>query len=400
MLLQDKTDFDNAKMLIKNRRGVSEMVGYVLLVVFAVIIGAIVFTWLKTYVPAEALNCPDGVSVFVDKATFDSSNSQLKLTLKNNGRFDIAGYFIHATNSSAQELPTIDLSPYLNENFGGKKFGNSVIIGQGENLSFGEEGNLFKTGDAKSNTFDIPPEIGELYSIRIVPTRFQEENKRQRFVSCSDAKVQQLVGEPCVPEDISVTCSGRVCGNIRNNCGVLVTCPPGCTGSDVCTSTGSCVPLIQCTDTCQTYGYECGTWEICGASTVCGTCSSGFECELPTGQCTPIVCGNGDIEEGETCDDGNTNNFDGCSSVCIIEISWICSGEPSSCTYYGGAPSCTNYCLSLNKGYTNSNCPANPGQCTSQNGDPYEIGTGGYTECTSTGATGNYVCCCKPKVIV
>jgi cysteine-rich repeat protein len=31
------------------------------------------------------------------------------------------------------------------------------------------------------------------------------------------------------------------------------------------------------------------------------------------------VCGNGEKEEGEACDDGNTDNNDGCSSICTIE---------------------------------------------------------------------------------
>jgi len=31
------------------------------------------------------------------------------------------------------------------------------------------------------------------------------------------------------------------------------------------------------------------------------------------------VCGNGNIETPETCDDGNTTNYDGCNSTCVIE---------------------------------------------------------------------------------
>ena len=45
----------------------------------------------------------------------------------------------------------------------------------------------------------------------------------------------------------------------------------------------------------------------------------------------PSFCGNGITESGETCDDGNTNNTDGCSSVCAIEPNYICTGTPSVC---------------------------------------------------------------------
>ncbi|MCH7925837.1 MAG: hypothetical protein IIC51_09920, partial [Planctomycetes bacterium] len=44
------------------------------------------------------------------------------------------------------------------------------------------------------------------------------------------------------------------------------------------------------------------------------------------------ICGNGNVEPGETCDDGNNANGDGCSSACLVEPGFTCSGEPSSCT--------------------------------------------------------------------
>eukprot|EP01116_Phalansterium_solitarium_P007171 TRINITY_DN196_c0_g1_i1.p1 TRINITY_DN196_c0_g1~~TRINITY_DN196_c0_g1_i1.p1 ORF type:complete len:165 (+),score=11.01 TRINITY_DN196_c0_g1_i1:192-686(+) len=44
------------------------------------------------------------------------------------------------------------------------------------------------------------------------------------------------------------------------------------------------------------------------------------------------TCGNWKIESGETCDDGNTVNGDGCSSACLIEAGWNCTGVgPFSC---------------------------------------------------------------------
>jgi cysteine-rich repeat protein len=47
---------------------------------------------------------------------------------------------------------------------------------------------------------------------------------------------------------------------------------------------------------------------------------------------SPIVCGDGVIIAGsEVCDDGNTNDDDGCSSACVVEQGFICSGAPSAC---------------------------------------------------------------------
>ena len=36
------------------------------------------------------------------------------------------------------------------------------------------------------------------------------------------------------------------------------------------------------------------------------------------------VCGDGVVEAGETCDDGNTVPGDGCSGVCQVEPGWSC----------------------------------------------------------------------------
>lgn len=53
----------------------------------------------------------------------------------------------------------------------------------------------------------------------------------------------------------------------------------------------------------------------------------GYKCDSQ--KCTPI-CGDGIILEGETCDDGNMNTFDGCSN-CLIEDEYWCEGTPSIC---------------------------------------------------------------------
>ncbi len=371
-------------MLLKlGKKGVSILIGYVLLVVFAIIISAIVFTWLRSYVPSESLNCPDGTSVFVKESSFDDATSELKIVLKNNGRFDLAGYFIHATNNSSQEVATLDLSPYLNSISGGKIFGNSIVFMLGSNT--------MNPGDQETNIFDIPSSLGlgELYSVNIIPVRYQVEDNRERFVSCSNAKAENLVGEPvaeCVPEDITTTCGTWVCGERVNNCGNLVSCPPGCTGTDVCDSTGSCVPPAQCTDTCATFEYECGTWTICGVQTACGSlggaCQSGFECNA-TGRCATIV--NGVCDPGETCAQEPTA-CQGQQAQCLLGN--ICIS--GSCQPISGGVDCTNYCISLPTPYTTSTCVGPPGQCGSQYGGTLQPGGDQY--CPSQ----TNKCCCIP----
>lgn len=51
----------------------------------------------------------------------------------------------------------------------------------------------------------------------------------------------------------------------------------------------------------------------------------------------PPVCGNAWTEFGEQCDDANVYDGDGCSSLCVIEPGYTCSGQPSLCIELGGA---------------------------------------------------------------
>jgi cysteine-rich repeat protein len=46
---------------------------------------------------------------------------------------------------------------------------------------------------------------------------------------------------------------------------------------------------------------------------------------------TGTRCASGSIEMGESCDDGNMIDGDGCSAACLVEPCWGCSGQPSTC---------------------------------------------------------------------
>mgnify|MGYP001583740530 FL=1 len=409
-----------------NKKGVSVIIGYVLLIAFAILISAGVYAWLKTYVPREPLNCPDGVSIFVKEAGFNSSTGQLIVTVRNNGRFNTAGYFIYVSNNSAQKNPSIEISNYLQEDEQTVKFGNSVLLSlTGDNS--------FSPGDERINVFNLSTGMGELFSIRIIPTRFQEEENKKRFVSCGNAGVQQIIGEPgmCTSQ-----CTGKVCGN------------DGCGGSCGSCGTGfSCDALGQCySNSCTpasdpTLRGVCGTF-VCGTKTNgtcgsadCGTCSTNSTCNVTAGTCV-ANCGNGIIDVGEQCDGTNlsgqncttqgfTSGTLSCSSTTcqfntasctttigngVCNAGETCAQEPvacqglqatcssgnvcvsGSCQPTNGGVGCTNYCISLlhNPPYTDSVCTSNTGQCGSNGGT---VQSGGNTICTQRNSQ-LPVCCC------
>ena len=78
--------------------------------------------------------------------------------------------------------------------------------------------------------------------------------------------------------------------------------------------------------------------------------------------CTkPNVCGDGDKSDVEACDDGNTMNNDGCSSNCIVETGWACTGTPkSNCTQIPGAI-CGNAIVENGEGCDDGNVASNDG---------------------------------------
>lgn len=47
---------------------------------------------------------------------------------------------------------------------------------------------------------------------------------------------------------------------------------------------------------------------------------------------TTLVCGDGALDDGEPCDDGNSTSGDGCGVLCDIEPGYGCTGIPSVCT--------------------------------------------------------------------
>jgi len=240
----------------RDKKAVSIMIGYILLVTSAIVISVVVYQWIKTYVPTETVECADGVSIFLKDHSY--TGDSLSITLKNNGRFNLAGYFIYATTDPDQEVAVTDLSDYTER----EKIGNAI--------SFGSlTANSFNPDEERINVFDLSS-VDEIYSISIIPVRFQTEDNKKRLVNCGNAKISQdLSVEDCTPD-----CDGKECG--PDGCGG--SCASECEVDEIC-SNNICVSEEECTDTCSSLGYDCGSWIICGEITNCGTCEGSKTCE-------------------------------------------------------------------------------------------------------------------------
>lgn len=162
----------------KDKKAVSVMIGYVLLITFAVVMGIVVYSWMKTYVPKETLACPDGVSIFVKD--YSCSSTDLSITLKNKGKFDIGGYIIRVANTSDAEIATIDLSDTVR--------GDKVNLNPG--IKFLGNENSFSPNDEVQDEFDLTG-IGEIYLLEVIPLRYQEQGRINRLVLCEDSFVRE-----------------------------------------------------------------------------------------------------------------------------------------------------------------------------------------------------------------
>ena len=84
---------------MKNKKALSEIISYVLLIVIALSLAAGVFSWVKFYVPqGEKEKCPEETALSISDYVCD--NKTLSVTIVNKGYFNIDGFFIKAANES------------------------------------------------------------------------------------------------------------------------------------------------------------------------------------------------------------------------------------------------------------------------------------------------------------
>lgn len=87
-----------------NKRAISEMISYVILIAMAVGLSIGVFIWLKDVINVSPkIDCKDGTSLRLDDVACTSNI--ITITVKNNGNFNIDGFIIQASENINQ-IPT------------------------------------------------------------------------------------------------------------------------------------------------------------------------------------------------------------------------------------------------------------------------------------------------------
>lgn len=81
-------------MFLHNKRALSNLIAYVLLIAMTIALSTLIYAWLKGYVSEPDIeNCPDGVDVTITQANC-ILNSNLNIKVRNMGRYTIDGFIV------------------------------------------------------------------------------------------------------------------------------------------------------------------------------------------------------------------------------------------------------------------------------------------------------------------
>jgi len=79
----------------KNKKALSQIVAYVLLIVIAVSLSLVIYAWMKNQIPKRSAECPDSVSLIINNYECENPG-ELVVLFKNKGLFDIDATIVRA----------------------------------------------------------------------------------------------------------------------------------------------------------------------------------------------------------------------------------------------------------------------------------------------------------------
>lgn len=84
---------------MENKKAISELIAYVLLVSLSIALSITVYSWLRTYISPSTLKaCPDGVGIIIQDYICDKGN--ITINMSNKGLFRVDGYIFRINNET------------------------------------------------------------------------------------------------------------------------------------------------------------------------------------------------------------------------------------------------------------------------------------------------------------
>jgi len=172
----------------KDKKAVSMMISYVILITIAIAMAITIYAWLKLVANVEPLpDCGEGTSIVIND--YVCGNDKLRLSLKNNGRFTIDGFTIQIGNNPERE-PITHLLPFSSSDFsveGYFVFFPPLAPGESRDAVFG---NKEKTQDGR----EIFLSYEEIVNLKIQPYIFYEsEGIKQTKIFCAEGVIKQAI---------------------------------------------------------------------------------------------------------------------------------------------------------------------------------------------------------------
>ena len=151
---------------MKNKKAVSEMISYVLLIVIAVVLSVMVYAYIKVYIPKSQPTCQEDISLILNDYSCNISRAQLFVSITNKGLFKVDGAYIRLGNSQFKKQVNED-NFYFYE-------GNTTGLNPGSTYP-----RSYKISDFASGS----------YNLEIVPIDFMEN----KVIICEKAVISQPI---------------------------------------------------------------------------------------------------------------------------------------------------------------------------------------------------------------
>lgn len=342
----------------KNKKAVSEIIAYVILISIGLSLSILVFVWLKSYVSEDTRKtCPDEATLIIRNYSCSKTLGKvinLDITIKNRGLFIVDGFMVKVNDRQDSSIGVYNLY-------------NLLAPKEGEKLLPGEE--VIYHYSIKEDTYQ-GNELVEIDDVKLIEVQPFIDKKNK--ILCESVSSQVVSCGASAGTCVSNCANGQICaanincfsGNCSDNiCAPYSGCKFNCPAESLCIlnsqcMSGSCLSSGVCACTADVGcddGNSCTITDqrICSGG-ILGACSGNVVlpvCDLvpenvECGEAIPSSNGCGTCAgTGTMCDAGEV-----CSSgVCVSSCTPDCAGKNcgddgcgGSCgTCFGDTPICS-----------------------------------------------------------